>query len=298
VLLDGIFEYQTAFVHQKGDTEAYAIMQGIEQFNKAGRAKMPKAPAVPVLPQRVTIKQLVDEGIAGPDIPYGLHERTITPAYISFTESLMARCLFNRTRDGVGFIEAFIELLYNHQKHYKPNVLDLAGLLPETTLRADSVVCDDQAALAFFEALQNRRKKAPMKPRLVMMSGIAQFMLRIDPNKAKAIKSYLKTLSDKDKVVFFLFDSAGDALTYTSEDWFKSQLGSRNGLWVGEGMSNQSAYTVNFGGVTGVDPTIKGDRGYEIVDGTYHPVKFLSSDDEEPNEAMDTALKSADKRKR
>ena len=275
---DGIFEFQTAFVNEIDDTESHAVQQVIKQLYQNKTKSVLRAPRIPVLPTQVTLQHLLSEKVEEDQIPFGLFEKSIEPAYLSFEYSPFVRCLFNRTRDGVAFIDAFISLLDNQQDYYEPLIIDYANLLPNRTVSIGRIIQDEQGALAVFEKMLMNCTRHDKKPFFVLMSGIASFLRHINPSKATAIRDYLKTLGEEQGAVFFLFDNAIDA-TYSSEEWFKLQVGSKSGLWVGEGLGSQNAYNLNYGTGQSVDPTVKGDRGYVVVDGSYSVVKYVTSDD-------------------
>ena len=290
VLREGIFEFQTAFVNDAETSESQVILQEIERLSKDWSKLTAAAPKVPVLPARVTWQHLVPNRVKNGFIPIGLYEKSIEPAFLNFNESPIIRCLFNRTKDGVEFVYALIDLLVKHQDNYEPVVIDMARLFPENQKHFFNTISSDQEALSFFEKLLAGQAwpegqvrpinsilltdKQVDKPHLVLMSGIAAFLLRIDPSKSTAIRSYLKNLSRGQSALFFLFDNAVDAI-YTSEEWFKTQVGNRTGIWIGDGLGTQTSYNLNYSVGLSVDPMIKGDRGYMIVDGLYSAVKFL-----------------------
>jgi len=294
-----VYEYQGAFVCDAETNEFAAIQRSIAEvraamgagagrgaagtdsavggMGAAGGAVL-EAPAIPVLPERVTLRDLAPERIPGPPIPFALYEKSLETAYLEYEETPLMRCLFTKSKDGTAFIRAFLQLLSTQQDYCEPVLIDLAKLLPENLPFDGRVIPNEAATFELFDELIELRFNHPNKPLLVLVSGIAGFLTRNDPAKTILIKTYLKTLRIDEGAVFLLFDNTSDA-TYTSEDWFKSQIGTKTGLWVGDGLATQTAYNLNYGAGMSVDPLVKGDRGYVVVDGMYTAVKYLMSNE-------------------
>lgn len=229
--------------------------------------------SIPVLPETVTAADLLSCNGLSCYVPFGIFEDDLSPAVFDFEDRTIERCVFSKAKDGVAFVRSVLSFMAR-RGDYKPLLIDGAGLFSTLPCICDQEVRDDEKAMALFDRLIDGKAIPPRKTRLVFVSGIAGLLMRVDPLKANTVKLYLRHLHTGDGAVFVLFDAASEAM-YSQEDWFRAQLGAKEGLWIGEGLDSQTSIQVTYGIGERVDPDVKGARGYAVSGGKMRKVKLL-----------------------
>lgn len=232
------------------------------------------APGVPVLPDVVTPQVLEQFAHGSRQLPVGISEDNLSCVCLDFEDHVINRVLFSKAKDGTAFVRELAGYAAR-QKKYDLALVDAAKLLADLPGICALETQDDGQAMALFDELLYAKQDPPEKPRLVLISGIAGLLMRADPMKTNIARLYLRHLRSGEGAIFVLFDMPGDA-TYSQEDWFKSQLGPKDGLWVGEGLDSQTAIQITYGIGERIDPTVKGARGYVVEGGKIRKVKLLS----------------------
>ena len=271
---DAIYVFQGASVGDSEDFDEFAFVQG--ECARMAREAASAAPAVPTLPDRVTVELASRMPYPEGTVPLGVREEDISPLFFDFEDRPMERVLFSKSKDGVAFIGALAELMALRGSH-ELVLADAAGLLPSLPGLFDFEAHDDAGALDAFDLLVERKASPGERPVLALVSGVAGLLLRGDPSRTGVAKLYLNHLRPGEGSSILLFDAAGDA-TYSQEAWFKSQIGPKDGLWVGEGLDAQSAVQVAYGVGQRVDPEVKGARGYLVSGGRMRNVKLLEKE--------------------
>ncbi len=275
---DTVYEYQTASITSEED-EIDAIRAYVASKRKDA---LPKAPSIRLLPEKLTPEMLVPGTISTPNLPFGLMEATLEEAVLDFSENPVQRVLYTKNKDGRAFVKALLRLAEARQSHYTPLLIDRGyALQQDHGFTGREVVTEDEIRELIEHIMQ--KEAGAEKPYLLIMSGIATLFTQLGAALSESFKAYLKHLRPNGGASFLLFDNITDA-TYNYDDWAKVQLSNKNGLWIGEGIGSQTAYTPNPGMSNMVDPKLVGDRGYQLITGNLNAVKCLTEETEKNNE--------------
>ncbi|MGN0034375.1 MAG: FtsK/SpoIIIE domain-containing protein, partial [Coriobacteriales bacterium] len=275
---DTLYIFQGAHVAAQGEDDFVRVQtRGAE----LGEASPLRARPVPMLPRVVTSEVLRARTVALPDIPMGIFEGDLQTAVLEFSERSMERCVFSRTRDGAAFVSCLVKMLAE-TKGLHPVLFDAAGLLEELPGVCETESRDAAELVDFLQNLVLKSVKGEADAsQVVFVSGIASALTRANSQVVSPVREYLKTRRAGEGPAFVLFDGAMDC-GYGPEEWFKAQIGSRDGIWVGEGIDAQSAIQIGYTpGGERPDPGVKGPRGYVVRSGKIRRVKLLSETQDE-----------------
>ena len=271
---DGIYMFQAAGVACSPEDDPYGVIRSAcDAMGAAGQGTC--APAVPVLPERVT-SDLFKNMTSGAVVPIGIRESSLELCAFDYSERAIERVLYAKAKDGVAYLAAAIDCCVR-MHGFRVIVADYAGGLKGTLADMPCEFWNAETMLdSMCELLENTADGDAET--LLVVSGIGAFLTRSDPLKTKGIRERLLSLSPDGSLKILLADSAFDA-AYTQEPWFKSQIGSKTALWVGEGLDGQSAVQVTYAMGQRVDPEVRGDRGYIVDGGRIANVKLIHLDE-------------------
>ena len=280
-LEDGVFEFQAAHLTEGGNDFAFAARTCAELATAVQQAGGPYAAAIPMAPE-VILPDMIDASLASADfLPYGIHDDDLSVAGFDFTDSPMARCQFQRRKDGSAFLRALLAATARYAG-WDVAVLDMARLLGGSELEqvADCgfVTDDDEAAKGFLaENVFTRRARSASDAKLLLVfTGVADFTTRAGFEFAGPFKEFLRDSGTASGVRILLVD-ASTSTSYTFEDWFKAHLTSKDGLWVGPGIESQTVIGITYSAMKlAPDADMSASRGYEVLGGQTRLVRLVS----------------------
>ena len=241
VSVDGsTYLFQTASVAEQG-TSAYEHIASMCKM-QAVAYDVP-APAIPVAPEHVSPEQLAQVPTSSLFVPFGVYDDTLAVAGFDFFETPLARCVFQKRKAGAAFVSALIETAVAVGK-WDVTVLDTLEVLPRIPDGCFFSTHDkEKAGIRLKEALENAASDEG-EARLYVVSGIVGLLSSLDFNFSGEVKEYLERLRAGGRHSFILFDAV-DSADYAYEDWFKAQSSTKDGLWVGGGVSDQTKISIS-----------------------------------------------------
>ena len=105
---EGILEFQAAHLSQNDDDYGYAAALATDLAHRAEAQGLKRARSVPTVPERVTLEVLAARQIPAGMLPVGIYEDTLGVAGFDFEETAIARAVFQRRRNGISFMRAFV----------------------------------------------------------------------------------------------------------------------------------------------------------------------------------------------
>lgn len=284
-LEDGVFEFQAARLTEGGNDFAFAARMCAELAAAAQRAGGIFAPAIPMAPE-VILPEMIDASLASDTfVPYGIHDDDLSVAGFDFTDTPMARCQFQRRKDGAAFLRSLLAATSRYAG-WDVAVLDMARLLGGSELEqvADCgfVTDDDETAKNFLveNAFARRARRANDAKLLLVLTGVADFTTRAGFEFAGPFKEFLRDSGEASGVRVVLVDSS-TSTSYTFEDWFKAHLTSKDGLWVGPGIESQTVIGITYSAMKlAPDSDMNASRGYEVFGGQTRLVRLVSLTEE------------------
>ena len=280
VELDGVFEFQTAYPYKA---------EKLNEYIKVISARLRKickgfAPKIPVLPEVVSIDD-VDENLSSLNaVPIGIDKNDLSIATYNFNEndvSLISAVDFYEGREFYkNLIKIFGKINTNNividaakmfnsddilETYVNSNFDDTIKEIVDSYLKQKEVFEAnnyDDASLGEFEK------------HTYFIFGISTLFSRISSDVkdsfAKAISASKEYGVDK----FILIDSSEKLKSFAYEEWYKSAVDDTQGIWIGNGISDQYTFKL-LSTPRELREEIDEGFGYVIISGKAHLVKLV-----------------------
>ena len=243
------------------------------------------APPIPTVPQHVAADDLLSRAVPLLELPYGIYEDTLEVAAFDFEEAPIRRCVFQKRKTGAPVIRAIAQMA-SRRPGWECAVLDFDGLLGDERPEGCTFATrKDDLAMGYVANLVNFDIPEKGKTLLVVVTGIAGFTTRLAPAYASDLRSFLRDLPAQAAIKFLLADAVSSA-TYSGEEWFKLQVGLKEGLWIGPGADSQSSIGISYNGNKRLTPDsqMKDSRGFAVDAGDARLVRLVELEANEDKE--------------
>ncbi len=253
---DGIYEFQTAKICEPEHYNAF-IKEIITELNKNTKIT---TKSIPVIPDKITIKDFSSEINTLKDLPIGIIRQDLKV------------CTYNLKKDFVNIITS---------KSIKDAIQFTVNILEEI-----KNIKDVEVAIFDAERVQVIKRKE-------LVDEYISFITNIDKNKSKNIicviigidklLSYLENYNFNDtfkkmeeigRCNVILVENANKLKNHEYDDWYKNYISKDNGIWVGNGVNNQYLININSNRRE-INDNCGSSFGYVIREGIATEVKML-----------------------
>lgn len=295
---DQVLEFQTARVAREENPYPY-----FRDFCEDLAAQYPgkQAPHVPVLPETVTAQFLRRHGTPGDfrHVPVGVEKDTLEVAQVDLT-ARPVHMVLAMNREWKRFTESLAGMLADYHGA-ETILLTPGGDTLEQQVSEKLRVCPDRgscvsAAYDIFQQVLTRNNAyktalasgAPtpeFEPLFVIVQSVDQLKSLMDgcvtENSQAADDTplnRLKTAMEKSaaayRVYFIVAESVQAVSAIANEKWYKAQVNSNSGLWIGSGIGSQYRLNVNAR-TPGINAALDQDFGFVVSNTEGKLVKFL-----------------------
>ncbi len=272
ISLDGIYEFQTAYPYAEEKMIDYIKVIS----NKLNNICDFKAKRIPVLPEVVNFAS-VNEYIGNLEtIPVGITKETLEIAPIN----LKNKSMYVITGEDISTEPIFYSGLSNVITKI-PNthciIMDAANILndlsSERIIYSNDFCTNSLEKLTFFYEKLSTAKTNEIVVCLII--GITSLLSKLtEEEKSKLIEIMQKA---KDNVKFIIIDTIDNIKSLAYESWFKDNVDLSDGIWIGNGISNQFTLKVTTSSRL-LRAELGPDFGYIIVKGKAYVIKFLANE--------------------
>ena len=283
---DDVYEFQIAQINEDA-TDRYQFIteycRKLQQNWKKGGARR-----IPVLPDVVDTEYLREE-IQYNSItkfPIGVEKSSLNVATYDFTKSFVNLVLSNSSEHCAGFMQGVAEVLTTRGEH-EVIVIDInEHLLDDGSYQ---YVCEpnelEEIVVHLFNTLvyRNNTKKdaiaegkaAPtFEPITVIIDSFTDLCSVLSADGLDKLKMFLEK-GDSLDVFIILSDSSDSLNTVSFESWFKLQVSVSDGIWIGNGITDQ--YLFKISKVTmDMYQELPEQFGYVVNKGKVNLVKLLT----------------------
>ena len=287
VALDKVYEFQTAYCNETDDQQEYLRSYCAGSATSA----ISYAKRIPVLPDVVNY-EFVGTQIKGlENIPWGVSKKSLNIMSVSLASKVIFPIVSNDLSDIVTFAEEFVKIM-NHAS--KTVVVDTEKLLPN--LKGDNVITGDFEALtkALFDDMVNRNhtyKDAQsdlsslegFEEITYIFVGFKRFIDQLSKDRKDNFVDLLNHAEYFYKIRFVIFEALGQLNTFSYDEWFKHQINGSEGLWIGDGLTDQYILKINKP-TSDLYEEIGNRYGYLITRNRPVLLKLLSSNVEQEDE--------------
>ena len=264
---DDVFEFQAALV-----CEEEQLTARIKEVSKALSDNMKlRAPEIPVLPEKVSIKDVLGSFSDYQHIPVGLEETSLQVMTYDFTKSLIN--LVNS--EDVTTLNNFTNLVIketNMIDTIDTMVIDLNNAY--TANNFPKSIYHNNLADAFTKFNEEVTKQRE-KPLLVFINGVDKFINSVPADVKPNLNNYFASL----KNVYLVFiGRLIDLKAFSFEVWFKSNVSLDCGIWLGKGLDTSTIHSL-VTPIRQLKAPIADNFGYVIGKGVATRMKVLESED-------------------
>lgn len=259
---------------------------------------------VPILPEIVSVEYLkryiVDKGDVS-KVPVGVAKKTLEPSYYDFSENVVSLILSeNRKRNafvrqlGILLSDCMgIKTFFLSDSEKEDN--ELSGF--SNLVYANSAEEKNEAVNTIYDLLTERqnhfeslsesqRKAEKLEPIAVIIQSLSDLKEELerfkkppeerqtkDDTPFNRIQLAMKLCSQKYEIYFIVCSDVKSISQFGASDWYKDQVKSSQGIWIGDGIRNQFKLNVN----SGVDnsQTMSSEYGYNIYNRNATLIKLL-----------------------
>ena len=288
-----LFEFQVAFLTSEAVPLDF-IRKDCETVRTEWKGSC--AARIPILPEHVNsdfLKDYVDEG-AVMDIPIGVEKNSLAVHYYPFGHQYINFVLSN-----AGECQAFmtdLSLFIGTFSGINCVVLDPMKLMKDTgNLHLHSGIKNCVESLTplfemfrdrnntYKDAIESREKCAPFDPFIIIINGLAALKSELD-DKAKEQLSLILERGSKDyNITIIVADQVKALSSYAYEKWYKQQITPGNGIWIGNGFTEQYQLKANKTTAEMREEMSVG-FGFSLIDGVCKKIKLLSEQEEDSND--------------
>lgn len=280
-LEEGLFEFQGCHLTLGGDEYGAAneLAQQVKEQHEEDQIE--PAPSVPVAPKAVSVDDLLRLSHTDDRIPYGVVDSSLSVASLDFGESPLTRFVYQKKKQGVAFAQAFLKIV-TQLSTWDVVLLDMAGIFGDTKPQGCYLATrkDDVAKVHLSTVMKRAEEDVSCKRILLLVTGIGSYLGRLDFEFGTSVKEFLHTLKENSSVSVVLFDSSVDT-GYSYEDWFKTHLTNKDGIWIGPGIDSQNAINTDYNNKFIPDAAMRRSKGYFVDGGAAELVHLASIEDSE-----------------
>ncbi|MBQ3307211.1 MAG: type VII secretion protein EssC [Bacilli bacterium] len=271
ISLDGIFEFQTAYAYKEEKMTDY-IKVICEKLNKICTYNAQK---IPILPETVTQEYVSDYLGKINSVPVGVEKDTLNIATIDLNN----RFMFNITGEDVtsepGFLRGFIKVL-TKLNNTECIVFDPNDVLMDFSAEKVTVSKDD-CTQSKDKLLAEYNNNDPNKTVYGIIINVQTLLNKMDAASKADFTTLIINSKDKGNIRYIIVDSIEVIKSISFENWYKGFSDMSEGVWIGNGISNQFTLKVTTNSRI-LRQEVEPGFGYNIKKGKAELTKFISEE--------------------
>lgn len=265
---DGGYEFQSAYVTQKENIFSY-IRQNTEILLRTYKTTAYRLPEMPEIVTYDIIKPYL-KSIDKIPIGYEITNKKVT--YFNFTKNQANVILAEEQSKCMNAIYGLVNV-FSKFKDSVVQVLDYSELYDYEN---EKVICRNNDFNNDTNEMLNSLKEniKNKKYNFVFIIGISKYNSLLDNQTKKRLKLILQNLNKVSNTTFVLSDSYLEYKNLAMEEWYKSNIDTKTGIWIGTGVGNQIAIKIQDFDINARKINFQ-HMGVVINDGKYKIVKLL-----------------------
>ena len=235
---------------------------------------------IPVLPSKVRLDNVRHELKSLASIPVGISKKELEVCKIDYTTSIGNIISSNRLANTKVFSESLLTT-FSYFKGMFAVIIDSTSMLENMNTKFRNYFTDnfDDVVDSIINIVKKYKEDNANVPGIIYIQGFSKFMNKLeDKNKFNEL---INTLKSYEKISIIMVEASNQIKSYIYESWFTQNFNTSDGVWVGKGISDQSAFKLS-----GVNKEMtldyKNDMGFVINEGTAVLTKlidFVSADE-------------------
>ena len=275
IALDGIYEFQTAHSYKEEKTIDY-IKVISEKLNSMFESR---ARRVPILPETVTHEFVKDYLNNLNTIPVGVEKESLETATINLNKNYM----YLVTGEDVSTSEKFLTgISKNILSIDNSNCIIMDSLnIFNNDPSLERLTYDSERCTNSIETLKtiynNKIDNKDNSTTICIITGIKSLLEKITDEEKTKLTTMLEEAVKLKTIKFILVERIDDIKQLNYEDWFKQSVDLAEGIWIGNGISNQFTLKVTTASRI-LREEVQEGFGYIIVKGKAALMKLMSDE--------------------
>ena len=295
VKLDEVYEFQSATVCNT-ENLLETIKNTCEQLNKSLSLKAQK---IPVLPDDVDVTYVSNSIKDITNVPIGVAKYSLEISTFDFKMnylSIISSAAINNTKNFINGLAAVISKTSN----VKLMVFDLYKLV--NSAYVDSKLYSNKS---FDDLLSQLNSFVDDKVKVyeendydnsvlnkysnlcVIIVGLDELFNRIKPDTKNNFTKTIIKAKALELINFVLIDTNDNLKKYQYDEWYKSNVKTNNGIWVGNGIAEQNVIKLSKMS-RDLYAIVGNDFGYVVNEGVHELIKLVKPDVEATDDNIET----------
>ncbi|MGL5152194.1 MAG: type VII secretion protein EssC, partial [Clostridium sp.] len=292
---DKVYEFQTCHVFKDRDNTFDLIREYSKEKSKEWGK--PGAKKVKVLPDKVDLNYLREEIEFTKDerIPIGIEKEELKTSYYDFDTPFVS-IISGQNIYETSFVQGITEIISEYNN--TTLVIDCKGAFNEDNSKKYRYISKEKdvsdVTLEIFKTLVERHntiklstQKGEEPPKYekikVIIYSFSEYMSKLTEDGRDKVKVFMTNGQAKYNINFIIVEDTSAISEITYEEWFKKHCTLKDGVWLGNGISEQYTLKVNKLSRDMYGEIPKG-FGYVLNNGRASFVKLVSSVNESEGE--------------
>lgn len=251
VALDRVYEFQTAYCSDATDIFEFLSNYCEELKEKA----ISCAKKIPVLPDVVKFNDVEQSLVDLKNTPIGIGKKSLSIVSCNILGKVAYPVVSQEIYQTANFMEEWLKVL---SKLTKVICIDAEQILDIEKQNNIEIITSDYEKYVntlFADTVErnNTYKDSGMDPKslesferkVVVFVGYKRLLSRLTTDGQEKLGLVLLKSETNYKLHFVLVDSVSDFSSYNYEEWYKKQITGADGIWIGDGVSDQYMLKVN-----------------------------------------------------
>ena len=246
IKLDRVVEFQSAFI-DKPDSIISSIRKTTELLKNSG---MSKARKIPIMPELITLNMLENRYKDLNNIPIGISKEALIPTYYNLKKNAINIVSANEMDNMLKFIKNIIKISESKDSFDKL-VIDANNIFDGFNYKIEYVNSDFNKAVEVLskkndsvnEVLNDNNMNIKSldghKDTLCIILGFDKFYSKLSSENKELFNKILYNSKEYGEICFMLFDIPTNFKKYEYEIWFKDNINTSDGIWIGPGFTQQ-----------------------------------------------------------
>jgi len=280
VKINKVVEFQTAYSFES--EKLYDLIKDY-CFNLL-KQKNVKAKTIPILPKELKYSEVVKDLVTINNIPIGIAKEDLGIASINLANSVSYLLSARSFDDIIPFIDMLLYILnntsefttfvfdtkyiydnfeYNNISYNSTTYIDILQKINNYSVQVDGLLQKNNG---------NKKYIKNVKDIVCVIIGAEKFVTSLAGEEKDLFNNIIEKSKSNNKIHFILIDGSNNIRKLEYEPWYKETVDSSEGLWIGDGFSEQ--YIIKSTRNIRTQETMNNGYGYIIKDGNTKFVKL------------------------
>ena len=255
VKTDKIYEFQTAYPFKAEDLQGDMV----KVINDLKQKENRKAASVPIVPEKVYIKDVISDLRDMKNVPIGIGHSTIKPEAFNFKDNFVTLVSASEFEYTNKFVIALTKMLSNINnnsvvlldvsgnlnKDYKENVSYINEKFDEVIKKIiDNIKF--QYDIYVKDGYSNKNLKS-YRNMTIIVHNLSKFLMKISTENKNTFLELIEKIKDMQTFDFVFVDQVDNFKKIEYDKWYKTVVDNNYGIWVGNGVADQTVLKTNIG---------------------------------------------------